>query len=60
MTMFNFNDSNRQVVKTISYAGYEKNVLDMEDALMKKYCCNRSGLHKNLVRDRFRQEMVSI
>ncbi len=60
MTMFNFNDSNRQVVKTISYAGYEKNVLDMEDALMKKYCCNRSGLHKNLVRDRFRQEMVAI
>lgn len=58
--MFNFNDSNRQVVKTISYAGYEKNVLDMEDALMKKYCCNRSGLHKNLVRDRFRQEMVAI
>jgi len=60
MTMFNFNDSNRKVVKTISYAGYEKNVLDMEDALMKKYCCNRSGLHKNLVRDRFRQEMVAI
>lgn len=59
MAMFTSTGSNRQVVKTISYAGYEMNVLDMEDALMKKYSCNRSGLHKNLVRDRFRQEMVS-
>ena len=60
MAMFTSNGSNRQVVKTISYAGYEKNILEMEDILMKKYCCNRSGLHKNLVRDRFRQEMVAI
>ena len=49
MAMFSKEDSERQIVKVISYAGYERNVLQMEDILMKKYGYNRSQLHKSLV-----------
>ena len=58
MAMFSKEDSERQIVKGISYAGYERNVLQMEDILMKKYGYNRSQLLKSLVREKYRQEMV--
>ena len=56
MAMFSKEDSERQIVKGISYAGYERNVLQMEDILMKKYGYNTSQLHKSLVREKYRQE----
>lgn len=58
--MFSKEDSERQIVKGISYAGYERNVLQMEDILMKKYGYNRSQLHNSLVREKYRQEMVAL
>ena len=58
--MFSKEDSERQAVKGISYAGYERNVLQMEDILMKKYGYNRSQLHTSLVREKYRQEMVAL
>ena len=60
MAMFSKEDSERQIVKGISYAGYERNVLQMEDILMKKYGYSRSQLHKSLVREKYRQEMVPL
>ena len=54
MAMFSKEDSERQIVKGISYAGYERNVLQMEDILMKKYGYNRSQLHKSLVKEKYR------
>ena len=60
MAMFSKEDSERQIVKGISYAGYERNVLQMEDILMKKYGYHRSQLHKSLVREKYRQEMVAL
>ena len=60
MAMFSKEDSEWQIVKGISYAGYERNVLQMEDILMKKYGYNRSQLHKSLVREKYRQEMVAL
>ena len=60
MAMFSKEDSERGIVKGISYAGYERNVLQMEDILMKKYGYNRSQLQKSLVREKYRQEMVAL
>ena len=60
MSIISKEDSKRQIVKGISYTGYEINVLQMEDILMKKYGYNRSQLHKGLVREKYRQEMVAL
>ena len=60
MAMFSKEDSERQIVKGISYAGHERNVLQMEDILMKKYGYNRSQIYKSLVREKYRQEMVAL
>jgi len=46
----------KQIKKSISYGGFEKERLFMmEEELMKHYSYNFSQLHKSLVRDAYRQ-----
>ena len=43
----------KQTTKHISYASYENKILVMEDELMEHFACNRSDLHKMLVREKY-------
>lgn len=56
MAMFSTHEGSSQVVKAISYGGHEKNVLSMEEKLMKKHGFNRSQLHKAAIRRWFQYE----
>ena len=42
-----------RITKHISYANYEKKILNMEDYLMEHFMCDRSALHKRLVKEKY-------
>ena len=44
-----------RTTKHISYAGYEKKILKMEDHLMDHFMCDRSALHKMLVKEKYQE-----
>ena len=45
----------QRISKHISYAGYEMRILKMEDHLMEHFACNRSDLHKMLVKEKYQE-----
>lgn len=44
-----------RISKHISYSGHEGRILQMEDVLMEKMECNRSDLHKRLIKEKYLQ-----
>ena len=47
--------STQRVSKHISYAGHEMKILKMEDHLMDTFMCNRSDLHKKLIKEKYQE-----